>query len=79
MQRLIALLIVIIPVALAVLGIKLIRDMTFGILQPPIPALWLQFIIGVLFLIGGMYLIGGFIFHRDRKRDKIQKRFSQKK
>jgi hypothetical protein len=79
MQRLIALIIVVIPVILAVLGIKLIRDMSFGILQPPIPMLWLQFLIGVLCLVGGMYLIGGFIFHRDKKREKIQKRFIQKK
>ncbi|WP_246944620.1 DUF2627 domain-containing protein [Bacillus pinisoli] len=79
MQRLIALVIVLIPVILAVLGIKLIRDMSFGILQAPIPALWMQFIIGALFLVLGMYLIGGFIFHRDKKRNKLQKRFSEKK
>ncbi len=79
MQRIIALIIVLIPVMLAVLGIKLIRDMTFAILQPPIPSLWLQFFIGLSFLAGGLYLIGSFIFHRDKKRNKIQKRFTEKK
>lgn len=79
MQRFIALIIVLIPVILAVLGIKLIRDMTFGVLQPPIPELWMQFLVGVIFLVGGMYLIGGFIFHRDKKRNKLQKRFSDRK
>lgn len=79
MQRFFALLLVLIPVILAVLGIKLIRDMSFAILQPPIPYLWLQFLIGLLCLIGGLYLIGGFIFHRDKKRNKVQKRFAEKK
>jgi polyferredoxin len=79
MQRLIALILVLIPVILAVLGIKLIRDMTFAILQPPIPNLWLQFLVGAIFLIGGLYLIGSFIFHRDKKRNKLQKRFIEKK
>lgn len=79
MQRLIALIIVVIPVLLAVLGIKLIRDMTFAILQPPIPYLWLQFLIGLACLIGGLYLIGSFIYYRDKKRNKIQKKITEKK
>ncbi|MBM7660911.1 hypothetical protein JOC85_001683 [Bacillus mesophilus] len=79
MQRFMALILVLTPVILAVTGIKLIRDMSFGILQPPIPELWIQFVLGVICLIGGMYLIGGFIFHRDKKRNKLQKRFSEKK
>ncbi|MFZ3588440.1 DUF2627 domain-containing protein [Bacillus sp. DJP31] len=79
MQRFIALIIVLIPVILAVLGIKLIRDMTFAILQPPIPFLWMQFLIGLTFFFGGMYLIGSFIFRRDKKRNKIQKRLIEKK
>ena len=79
MQRLIALIIMLIPGALAALGIKLMRDMLFGILQPPFPSLWLQFILGLLFFLGGLSFIAGFILHRDRKRNKVQERFKNKK
>ncbi|MBM7584561.1 hypothetical protein JOC86_001098 [Bacillus pakistanensis] len=75
MIRLIALIIMVIPGALAALGIKLMRDMLFGILQPPFPYLWLQFIVGLLFFLAGLGFIAGFILHRDRKRNKVQGRF----
>ncbi|WP_409251302.1 DUF2627 domain-containing protein [Bacillus sp. SCS-153A] len=78
MQRLIALIIMLIPGALAALGIKLMRDMLFGILQPPFPSLWLQFITGLIFFLGGLGFIAGFILHRDRKRNKVQDRFKNK-
>jgi hypothetical protein len=79
MQRLIALIIMLIPGALAALGIKLMRDMLFGILQPPFPALLLQFIAGLLLFLGGLGFIAGFILHRDRKRNKVQDRFRNKR
>ncbi|MFI8576715.1 DUF2627 domain-containing protein [Rossellomorea aquimaris] len=78
MVRLIALIIMLIPGALAALGIKLMRDMLFGILQSPIPYLWLQFVIGLLFFICGLAFIAGFVLHRDRKRNKVQSRFTKK-
>lgn len=78
MSRLIALMIMVIPGIIAVLGIKLMRDMTFGILQPPIPFLWLQFLIGLLLFLGGLSFVAGFILFRDRKRNKVQKRFSKR-
>ncbi|MGE8204458.1 DUF2627 domain-containing protein [Heyndrickxia sp. NPDC080065] len=78
MIRLIALIILVIPGCFAALGIKLMRDMTFGILQSPFPYLWLQFLIGFIFFIGGLGFIAGFIFYRDRKRNKVQKRFRKK-
>jgi Protein of unknown function (DUF2627) len=78
MIRLIALIIMLIPGAFAALGIKLMRDMLFGILQPPIPFLWLQFIIGFVFFICGLGFIAGFVLHRDRKRNKVQSRFTKK-
>jgi uncharacterized membrane protein len=77
MVRIFALIIMLIPGALAALGIKLMRDMLFGILQPPIPFLWLQFILGLLLFLGGLGFIGGFVLYRDRKRNKVQKRFKQ--
>ena len=77
MKRLIAFTILFIPGAIAAYGIKLMRDMLFGIQQPPYPALWLQSLIGLLFTIGGIAFIAGFIFYRDRKRNKVQNRFNK--
>ncbi|MBT2687027.1 DUF2627 domain-containing protein [Bacillus sp. ISL-47] len=78
MIRLIALLILLLPGVLAVYGIKLMRDMVFGILQSPFPYLWLQFTAGLLFLIIGLGFIAGFILYRDRKKNKVQARFKIK-
>ena len=79
MVRIIALLILVIPGFLAGVGIKLMRDMLFGILQPPFPALWMQFIAGLLLFIGGLGFVAGFIFRRDRKQNKVQPKFQDKK
>jgi hypothetical protein len=78
MSRIVALVIMVIPGILAALGIKLMRDMTFGILQSPIPFLSLQFILGLFLFLGGLSFIAGFIFYRDRKRNKVQKRFTKR-
>ncbi|QWU46762.1 MULTISPECIES: DUF2627 domain-containing protein [Bacillus] len=75
MQRYLALSLALIPISLAVLGIKLMRDTVFGILFSPIPILWLQFLIGALCFAFGFYIFGGFVLHRDRKRNKVQARF----
>ncbi len=79
MSRLIALVIMLIPGFMAAMGIKLMRDMLFGKLQPPIPALWLQFMIGLLFFVVGLSFVAGFIFYRDRKRNNVQDRFKNRK
>ncbi|GIN38313.1 MULTISPECIES: DUF2627 domain-containing protein [Heyndrickxia] len=78
MIRLFALIIMVIPGIIAAIGIKLMRDMLFGILQAPFPYLWLQFLIGFIFFLGGLGFIAGFVFYRDRKRNKVQKRFVKK-
>ncbi|QGQ47156.1 DUF2627 domain-containing protein [Metabacillus sediminilitoris] len=78
MSRILALFIMVIPAFLAAYGVKLMRDMTFGILQPPIPFLWLQFLIGVILFLGGLSFVAGFIFYRDRKQNRVQKRFTKK-
>ncbi|MGV2938299.1 DUF2627 domain-containing protein [Mesobacillus sp. LC4] len=72
MIRIIALIIMLIPGVIAALGVKLMRDMVFGILQSPFPFLWLQFLAGLLFFLAGLGFIAGFILHRDRKRNKVQ-------
>ncbi|MGG3450114.1 MULTISPECIES: DUF2627 domain-containing protein [Bacillaceae] len=78
MIRIIALLILVVPGFLAGVGIKLMRDMLFGILQPPFPFLWMQFIAGLLLFLGGLGFVAGFIFRRDRKQDKVQPKFQNK-
>ncbi|MFT4415651.1 DUF2627 domain-containing protein [Fredinandcohnia humi] len=75
MQRILALIVLLIPGIIAGWGIKFMRDMFFGILHPPIPTLLIQFIIGLVFFIGGLSFIGAFILHRDRKRNKVQQKF----
>lgn len=75
MSRLIALVILIIPGITAGYGFKLLRDTMFGILNNPFPSLPLQFAGGLACFMAGVGFIGGFIFHRDRKRNKVQARF----
>lgn len=75
MNRIIALVIMVFPGVIAAYGVKLMRDMVFGIILEPIPYPWLQFIIGLLMFLGGLGFIAGFILHRDRKRNKVQSRF----
>lgn len=77
MTRLIALLILVIPGALATFGVKLMRDSLFDIFYPIFLFIWLQFIAGLLFFILGLAFIGGFIFYRDRKRSLTQDRYKQ--
>ncbi len=79
MSRFIALLIMVLPGIAAGYGIKLMRDMLFGILNPPIPSLAVQFITGLVLFIGGLSFIAGFIFHRDQKRNKLQPRLNRKR
>ena len=72
MVRFLAFLVLFIPGAVAVWGIKLMRDMVFGILHSPIPSLMLQFLIGLFLTAGGIAFVAGFILHRDRKKQKVQ-------
>ena len=78
MARIIALIILLLPGLLAGYGIKLMRDMLFGILQSPYPGLGIQFLAGLVYFIVGFSFIGGFILHRDRKRNKVQGRFKKR-
>jgi uncharacterized membrane protein len=75
MDRILALIIMVIPGFLAALGIKLMRDMVFGILQSPFSSLVLQFLSGLVLFVLGLGFIAGFILHRDRKRNNVQARF----
>ena len=77
MVRIIALIILLIPGAIAAYGIKLMRDMVFGILQSPFPFLWLQFLAGLFLFLLGLGFVAGFVLHRDRKKNKVQPRFKK--
>ncbi|MFS0781006.1 DUF2627 domain-containing protein [Bacillus sp. 1P06AnD] len=79
MVRFLAFLILFIPGVFAAIGIKLMRDMVFGLLKTPFPSLTIQFICGFIFMVAGVGFIAGFILHRDRKRSKVQKRFSTRR
>ncbi|KGX90927.1 hypothetical protein N781_06045 [Pontibacillus halophilus JSM 076056 = DSM 19796] len=78
MGRLIAVIMMMIPVMIAVLGVKLMRDTLFGIVHPLYGTLWIQGIASLIFFIIGLWLVGGFILHRDRKRNKTKGRFENK-
>jgi hypothetical protein len=77
MIRIVALLILVIPGVFAAYGVKMMRDMVFGITIGPFTTsfLWLQFLVGLLMFIAGLAFIGGFILRRDRKKNKVQARF----
>lgn len=78
MQRYIALLVMVIPGVAGVIGVKLMRDVLFGILHHGFFALWFQFLAGMVLFAAGLSFVGGFIFYRDRKRNKVQSRFQRK-
>lgn len=70
-MRVIALLILVIPGILAMIGIKLMRDTLFQVLQAPFSYLWLQFFTGLFLVVFGIWFIAGFIRYRDRKNNKV--------
>ncbi|WP_416827161.1 DUF2627 domain-containing protein [Ectobacillus polymachus] len=79
MNRIIALLLALLPIVMAVIGIKFMRDTVFAILNSPVPSLSIQFLLGAFLFGVGMYLFGGFILYRDKKRNKVQSRFRKER
>lgn len=78
MGRFIALLLIVIPIGLAVIGVKIMRDTVFNIVNPPFPWLWLQFVTGLTFFIAGIGFIGGWVVYRDRKRNYNYKKMRER-
>lgn len=72
MIRLIAVLILFIPGIVGAYGIKLMRDALFSEVYTFLFNETLQFIIGLIMFLGGFSFIAGFIFHRDKKRQKLK-------
>ncbi|MGD8189098.1 DUF2627 domain-containing protein [Brevibacillus ginsengisoli] len=75
-QKIVALLIMVIPAAIAGFGIKLMRDVCYLYFDPDIHTfLWGQFSIGFILFTLPVAFIAGFILHHDRKRNRVQPRF----
>lgn len=75
-QKIVALLIMIIPAAIAGYGIKLMRDAFYLYFDPAVNKfLWGQFSIGFILFALPVAFIAGFILHHDRKRNRVQPRF----
>lgn len=72
MVRFIAVLILFIPGVIGAYGIKLMRDALFSEVSVMLFNETLQFIIGLILFIVGFSFIAGFIFHRDKKRNKLK-------
>ncbi|TDM04317.1 DUF2627 domain-containing protein [Macrococcus carouselicus] len=71
MQKILALLVLIIPIYLAGLGIKWMRDAVFGALVPELHFIWLQFLLGALFSLLGIAFVGGYILHMEKRNNRI--------
>ena len=78
MKKIIALLILVIPVIFAGYGVKLIRDSIFGITIWPFYSLVLQFLIGLILLVLGVWFVAGYVLYRERKNNRAQERFMKK-
>jgi len=75
LKKVIALMVLVIPIYLAGLGIKWMRDALFGILVPELHYIWLQFIIGFVLMVLGVSFVGGYILHIEKKSKRAQQKF----
>lgn len=74
-QKLVALMIMVIPAAIAMYGIKLIRDAFFYSFAPDTTFLWGKLVAGILCFGIPISFIAGFILHHERKKNRVQPRF----
>ncbi|MEJ8548591.1 DUF2627 domain-containing protein [Brevibacillus borstelensis] len=77
-QKLVALLIMVVPALIAMFGIKLIRDAFFHSAASETGFLWGQLVLGVLLFVIPVLFIAGFVLHHDRKRNRVQPRFMKR-
>jgi len=73
MVRIIAVLMLFIPGALAAYGIKLMRDTLFNEFNSIFFNTGIQFAVGLLLFIGGVAFLGGFVIYRDKKKENLKK------
>lgn len=84
-QRIIAMLLLVIPGLLACFGFLEMKDAFYyywsdlgnDSLQPTFN--WLKFIIGLIMFLAGVGFIAGWTFFRDRKRNYVAPRFKEKR
>lgn len=79
MKKIIALMVLVIPIYFAGLGIKWMRDAIFGILVPELHYIWLQFLIGFILMVLGVSFVGGYILHIEKKSKRAQAKFYNEK
>lgn len=72
MVRFIAVLVLFIPGIIGAFGIKLMRDALFSEVYIFMYNETVQFIVGAIMFIIGFSFVAGFIFHRDKKRNKLK-------
>lgn len=85
LQRLIAILLLVIPGLAAAYGFLLMKDALFDYfadmgdvaLEPNFA--WGSFVLGALLFLIGIAFIGGWVFYRDRKRNYLAPRFRPKR
>lgn len=75
LKKIIALMVLVIPIYLAGLGIKWMRDALFGVLVPELHYIWLQFVIGFVLMVLGVSFVGGYILHIEKKSKRAQQKF----
>lgn len=79
MRKLIALTLLVIPVIVAGVGIKLMRDSMFGIINDPFTAVFLQFLIGLVMFGLGTWFIAGYIINREKKNKRLNPKLNKKR
>lgn len=78
MARLAAFIVLLIPGLFAAGGIKFMRDALYGIVFFPFMQSWIQFLVGLIMFLLGLGFFAGFLLHRDRKKGRVQERFTKK-
>ncbi|KAA1040136.1 DUF2627 domain-containing protein [Macrococcus equipercicus] len=78
MQKIIALLVLVVPIYFAGLGVKWMRDAVFGVLVPELHFIWLQFLLGLILAVAGIAFVGGYILHMEKRTERVQKKFIDK-
>jgi hypothetical protein len=82
MYRFIAVLMLVIPGAMATYGFLAMKDAwfaQFAAAEANPHILWGKFVIGLILFLAGVAFIGGWTFFRDRKRNYVAPRFKAKR
>jgi hypothetical protein len=79
LRRFIAFLVIVVPMIIATIGVKLLRDSLFNTGYFIHLGVGIQVIIGLILLLSGSLFVAGFIQRRDEKKKQLKlKRLKQK-